>query len=129
MPREGIFAVITKGGRITVGENIEKTDKRFTSAAVVVESSIDTATCEELATRTKTAFSPAFVRVDTITEKTGGSLPAILEDLTQTQKINDIVIFDPNGTLGLSIPAGVDNTSRIHHIRSLSQLTEVETAS
>jgi len=125
MPREGIFGVIRKPGEIHVGDRIDKVPERSISAAIVASQDTDQNTIAKLGNKVASAFSPGFIRVDQITTKTGGSLQAILSDLTQTQKIDHIVIFDPDGTLGLDIiqyPTA-DGGSRILRIRSISEIS------
>ena len=122
MPREGIFGVVLSGGEINVGDSIVKTAERSTSAAIVVEKNIEKAITDQLSGKVQAAFKPAFVRVDIISEKTDSNLSAILKDLTTTQKINDIVVFDPKGSLGLSLFSAIPATSKTHMIRNITEL-------
>lgn len=100
MPREGIFAVVKQGGAIKVGDNLSILDKHSNSAAIIGNGEAET---KELKPLIEKAFSPAFIRLDTINLKKGGTLGAIIEDLTSTQKTKDIVILDTTGELGLAL--------------------------
>ncbi len=136
MPREGIFGVIVKGGEIKVGDAIEVGDKISTSAAIVGTRETEETLGDQLKTLVEQKFNPAFIRFDVLTTKEGGTLPAILEDLTTTQKTTDIVVFDPTGGLGLAL-AGYsrkDNrpntytreNSTIHYCRTPAELEGIE---
>ncbi|OGR17341.1 MAG: hypothetical protein A2X81_17745 [Desulfobacterales bacterium GWB2_56_26] len=136
MPREGIFAVIVKGGDIKVGDAIDVGDKVSTSAAIVGTKETEEALGEQLKQLTEEKFKPAFIRFDALTTKEGGTLPAILDDLTATQKTTDIVVFDPTGSMGLTL-AGytrLDNrpntyvreASTIYYCRTMADLEGIE---
>jgi MOSC domain-containing protein YiiM len=103
MPREGIFGVVLKGGNISVGDTIEMQDKFSEAAAVIGTKETEATSGDDLKRLISKKFNPAFIRFDTISEKEGGSLAAILQDLTTTQRIKNIIIFDPSETLGLSL--------------------------
>lgn len=129
MPREGIFAVVKRGGTIKVGETITIRDQRSHSAAIVGNNEAETT---ELKPLIEKLFSPAFIRFDTINNKKGGTLAAIIEDLTSTQETRDIIILDPTGELGLifaSLPLEKTACNRynhkkssIYHLRHISDL-------
>lgn len=133
MPREGIFAVVINGGTIKVGDRLTPTGTFSQAAAIVTTAKIDEGTEEDLKQRVISAFQPVFIRRDTLSPKEGGSLAAILDDLTMTQKIAEIVIIDPAAGHGLSL-AGLPREdtsstiyrkhgSRIHYCRSVDELT------
>ncbi len=103
MPREGIFGVVLRGGKVSVGDPIEILDKFSDAAAIIGNKETEAHWGDELKQRITKKFNPAFIRFDTISEKEGGSLPAILSDLTITQRMKNIIIFDPSGALGLSL--------------------------
>ncbi len=103
MPREGIFAVILRGGTIRVGESMTIEKKLSTSAAIIGSKETEETLGEELQKLVLKKFNPAFIRFDAITTKEGGTLAVILLDLTTTQKITKIVVFDPSGTLWLAL--------------------------
>lgn len=127
MPREGIFGVVVKGGNIKVGDPLTILDKHSQSAAIVSNADDDT---KEIKATIEKTLSPAFIRLDTINNKKGGTLGAIIEDLTSTQKTKDIIILDTTGELGLAltglpIEQQGDNTyhyrgSTIYHCRNSS---------
>lgn len=103
MPREGIFGVILRGGPIAVGDPITIKEKKSESCGLVTTEKIDEKVLEQLTEHLSSRFSPAFVRIDTVSTKEGGSLNDILEDLTVTQKITRIFILDPAGTAAMAL--------------------------
>jgi molybdopterin adenylyltransferase len=107
MPREGIFAVVRTPGRIKVGDSI--TVQNGTSAGLAIIATQETLNMEEdqLRMQAETEFAPAFLRLDTISSKQGGDIDAILKDLTETQRIPTIVVYDPPGKLALAM-VGID---------------------
>ena len=114
MPREGIFGVVLEGGTIRVGDTIEVQNKFSEAAAIISTKEIETSSGDQLKTLIKEKLKPVFVRFDTISDKEGGTLPAILEDLTTTQRIKNIVIFDPVGTMGLALVGLARDQKRPH---------------
>ena len=100
MPREGIFAVVIQGGEIKVGDAIKVSDRHSASAAIVGNDCIEKEAVKNVVRKT---FQPAFIRFDTVNNKKGGTLGAIIDDLTLTQKTKNIVVVDPTGELGLSL--------------------------
>lgn len=136
MPREGIFAVILCGGVIKVGDSIEVVDKVSPAAAIIGTKETEESSGEEIRRWVKEKLKPVFLRFDTISSKEGGSLTSILNDLTTTQKIANIVIFDPPGKLGLAL-AGLSrlkdrpnsfqlNGSTIDYCRTIIELENIE---
>ena len=103
MPREGIFGVVLQSGNIQVGDNIEIQDKVSEAAAIIGSKETEAKLGDELKRLVVENYKPAFIRFDTISDKEGGSLAAILLDLTATQRIKNIIIFDPSGSLGLTL--------------------------
>jgi molybdopterin adenylyltransferase len=103
MPREGIFAVILQGGTIRVGDQIKVSRKISRSAAIIGTKETKETQGPLLQKVARETFKPAFIRFDTLSQKEGGALTAILDDLVMTQKTNDILIFDPSGNLGLDL--------------------------
>ncbi len=135
MPREGIFAVVTEGGNIQVGDTIEIQDKISEAAAIIGSKESEEKWGEDLKQLVNEKFRPAFIRFDTLSDKEGGTLSAILSDLTTTQLIKNIVIFDPSGNLGLTL-AGLPcnqvrpnqfemNGSTINYSRTLDALEKI----
>ncbi len=135
MPREGVFAVILRGGTIRVGDDIKVGDKISPSAALIAARATEEVLTEQLKQRLLEKFHPAFIRCDIPSTREGGSLPAILEDLTATQGTTDIVVYDPDGGLGLHL-AGYRRqdqrpnryrreSSTIYYCRSLADLAAI----
>jgi molybdopterin adenylyltransferase len=112
MPREGIFAVVRKGGNIHVGDPITVLDQQSTSAAIIGTAEIE----KELGDTLKEVISPkwstAFVRFDRL-NKREDNLTAILDDLIDFQQIDHVVIYDPSGKHQLALMGfkQTDNTS------------------
>lgn len=135
MPKEGIFGVVLKGGSIKVGDSIKLLDKFSAAAAIISTRKTESSQGEEISQRVMEQFQPAFIRFDVLTDKEGGSLTAILQDLTTVQKIKNIVIIDPTGGLGLNQigwssqqgqTSGFEmNGSTIHYHRSVDDLLKV----
>ncbi|BHH82792.1 MOSC domain-containing protein [Desulforhopalus sp. 52FAK] len=127
MPREGIFAVVARGGDIRVGDSLTILEKHSASAAIVSNTNDET---KELKSIIENQFSPAFIRLDTINNKKGGTLAAIIEDLASTQKTDNIIVLDTTGELGLALTglpvekqgANIYNykNSTIYHFRNSS---------
>lgn len=132
MPREGIFGIVKKGGPIQVGNQVTLLDKQSSSAAIISEKETQKSFGKQLMQRVADTFTPAFVRYDTISAREGGSLSAILEDLTATQKVTTIIIADPAGGLGLTLAGTVipqkqgnsykKNDSLIYYCRNVEDL-------
>lgn len=135
MPREGIFGVVVKGGTIRVGETIEILDIVSEAAAIIGTKETEAESGDKIKQLIYGKFTPAFIRFDTLSEKEGGSLTANLKDLTGTQRIKNIVIFDPSGSLGLTL-SGLScqqgrsnrfemNGSIIDYCRTMDELARV----
>ncbi|MBU1564445.1 MAG: MOSC domain-containing protein [Proteobacteria bacterium] len=132
MPREGIFAVIQKGGTIRIGDAVKVEENISRSAAIIGSKETEEHQGDELQRLVREKFHPAFIRFDAITTREGGTLAAILDDLTATQKTSDIVVFDPSGSLGLALtgysPKGnrpncyQRETSSIFYCRSIAEV-------
>ncbi len=135
MPREGIFGVVIKDGSIRVGDEIEIRNKFSEAAAIICSKETEKNSVDELTRHIRKKFKPAFIRFDTISDKEGGSLAAILEDLTTTQRIKNIIIFDPSGSMGITqagVPCELDhpnhfekNESTINYCRKIDELLEI----
>lgn len=130
MPKEGIFAVVKRGGHIKVGDLLEVTEKKSHSAAIITNNDTKTKEIQHLVEQ---KFNPAFIRHDTINTKKGGTLSAIIEDLACTQQTKDIIILDETGEIGLTLPnlpleKIAENTysykqSTIYHLRQAMSLS------
>jgi hypothetical protein len=109
MPREGIFGIVTKGGRISVGDPVTVSGKKSATAALVASDSDEKKFGSFIRTIINEEKAPAFIRFDSLDDK-NRDLSQILADLTETQKIDTIVIFDPSGSHGLAL-AGYEKTN------------------
>lgn len=122
MPREGIFGVVIKGGMIRVGDAIRMTGQRSTSVAIVGAATVETDFGQALREILARRWSPGFVRFDCL-NGAGDNLAAILQDLTVTQAVSRILIFDPAGRHlpGLAgYPA--ESGAIVSHCRSLEEV-------
>ncbi len=132
MPREGIFGVVVKSGTIRVGDSIEIQNIVPETAAIIGSKKTEADTGDQLKKLTKEKFNPVFIRFDVISEKEGGGLQAILEDLVTMQMIKDIIIYDPTGNLGLTLvgyplnqekpPRYVKKASTIYYCKTLADI-------
>ena len=104
MPREGIFGVVLKSGEIKTGDHIEILAKRSRSAAIIATTDDEKLYGEQIREQVGGKGNPAFIRFDSLNNK-NSNLEAILKDLTDTQHIDDIIIFDPSGGHGLALAA------------------------
>ena len=102
MPREGIFGVVLRGGRIKVGDKIKVLNSISSSAAIVATKKDEELHGKLLREKINDKRIPAFIRFDSLSSK-HTTLDAILKDLTDTQHIDDIIIFDPSGSCGLAL--------------------------
>ncbi len=102
MPREGIFGVVLKGGRINVGDKIKVLESISSSAAIIATKKDEELYGKLLRNKINTKRNPAFIRFDSLSNK-HSTLDDILKDLTDTQHIDDIIIFDPAGHCGLAL--------------------------
>lgn len=93
--QEGIFGVIVHGGDIAVGDQIEVLTKKSESAALVYPITSDDAEIDVLEKQILSQFKPGFVRHDPVKSDLSNLAP-ILKDLSTNQKVNWIVIYDPN---------------------------------
>lgn len=117
MPREGIFGVVLRGGSIRIDDEIVIQDKISDAAAIIGSKETEAKLGDELKRLVTEKCQPAFIRFDTISNKEGGSLTAILEDLTTTQEIKNILIFDPSGNLGLTLASLSSQQDQPNHFK------------
>lgn len=117
MPREGIFGVVLEGGSIRVGDNIEIQDTISEAAAIIGTKETEANSGDELKRLISKKYNPAFIRFDTISDKEGGTLAAILLDLTTTQQIKNIIIYDPSGSLGLTLASLSSQQDQPNHYK------------
>jgi hypothetical protein len=138
MPREGIFGVVIQGGPIKVDESIKIEETISEAAAIICSKQTEAAFGKDLKRLISEKFNPAFIRLDTISDKEGGGASDILADLTTTQRIKNIIILDPSGSLGLTLtgysrsadrPNRIKkNDSTINYCRSLLDLERINAA-
>jgi molybdopterin adenylyltransferase len=102
MPREGVFAVVRKGGEINVGDQIHVLNSISQSAALVATDEDEEIYGKLIRKKINETRVPAFIRFDSLSSKQS-SLEAILKDLADTQHIDDIIIFDSSGGCGLAL--------------------------
>ena len=102
MPREGIFGVVLKGGKIKVGDKIKVLDQVSSSAAIVATKKDEEQHGKLFREKINEKRAPAFTRFDSLSDKQT-TPDAILKDLTDTQHIDDIIIFDPSGSCSLAL--------------------------
>ncbi len=103
MPREGIFAVVAKPGEIRVGDGVELLEEKLPGLAVVAEREVLAVEESLLRESAEQVLTPGFIRFDAIASQKGADIGAILKDLTQTQRVPVIVIYDPPGKLALAM--------------------------
>ena len=131
MPREGIFGVVVRGGTIKVGDAIRILDRHSTSVAVVGTAAVEKEFAERLQEILARRWSPGFVRFDCL-NGAGDNLAAILKDLTETQAVSRVLIFDPAGrhlpglvgfSDGMKGPSG--GGTLINHCHTLEEVENI----
>jgi MOSC domain-containing protein YiiM len=127
MPREGIFAIVRTGGAIRVGDAIRILEQRSTSAAIIGTAAVAKEYGSLLQAILSGLWTPGFIRFDEL-NGSEDNLPAILKDLTETQAINRILIFDPAGRHLPGLAAYGTGTklsgggSIVNHCRSIEEV-------
>lgn len=137
MPREGIFGVVVKDGRIQVDDDIAFLSGRSSSAAIVAHKEIENQHGESLLKTIQNGLEPAFVRFDHLKEEKN-NLQEILNDLINLQEVNDIFIIDEPGDHAMAFidyerlvqepPIFTKKGSRICYLRSIAEADPVITA-
>ncbi len=102
MPREGVFAVVKKGGVIKVGDQISILPDLSPSVGIIGTKKVLEESGDNLRNLLIQKWSPAFVRFDQLNKKED-NLAIILEDLTKVQQLKIIVLFDPSGRHRLAL--------------------------
>ncbi len=135
MPREGIFAVVTKGGTINVGDQIQVMDKISTSAAIISTQKTQKLNEDNVSNLISTKFNPTFIRYEVLNNKEGGSIEERLTDLCDTQRIKNIVVLDPDGSIGLALyqtgrfkdgsNVSVQGQSTLYYCREVDELQDL----
>lgn len=122
MPREGIFGVVTQGGEISVGDEIEVLEARSTSAAIIGSANTEREFGEQLKALVQAKWQPGFIRFDRLKAKED-NLQAVLSDLIDTQKVDRIIIFDPEGRHGLALAGKPqEGAVELYHCRSIEEV-------
>ena len=102
MPREGIFAVVHRGGTIKVGDAVRPMNERSATVAVICTMATESASGVEIRKAVAARWSPAFVRIDHLNDG-GDNLVALLDDLSNRQRVDRIVVVDPDGRHALAV--------------------------
>lgn len=124
MPREGIFAIVKKGGIIKIDDPIAILPLVSSSAGIIGTSAVEKEHGDALAAELAQKWSPAFVRFDRLSASED-NLQEILKDLVEFQRINRIVIFDPDGRHQLALLSVDKHDSEIYYCRSLKEVQEL----
>jgi len=132
MPREGVFGVVLNGGKIKVGDKIQILDETSRTAAIIATEDNENLYGEQIRRAIREKRSPGFIRFDSLSNK-NSTIEAILKDLTETQHIDDIIIFDPSCSHGLTLSTYENvaeqkniyrqNSSIIYYCRTLQEIT------
>lgn len=125
MPREGIFAIVKKGGVIQVDDSITILPHVSPSAGIIGTAAVEKEYGNSLAAELVQKWSPAFVRFDRLSVAED-NLQEILKDLVDFQRINKIVIFDPDGRHQLALLSVDKQDSQIFYCRSLEEVQELQ---
>jgi len=96
MPREGIFGIICTGGIINVGDPITITGNHSLSGAIIGTEETESTLGEQLKQDLMARLATAFIRFDRLNGNQD-NLQAILDDLISLQRINHILLYDPEG--------------------------------
>lgn len=121
MPREGIFGVVVRGGRITVGDPIEVLPTRSTSLAIIGTADSEKAYGEQLNELARRKWRPGVIRFDKL-KTTENNLQAILDDLMVSQRVDRVILFDPSGTHALAFAGKTPSAgTSLHYCRSLDE--------
>lgn len=110
MPREGIFGVVIKGGKINVGDEIEVLEGHSSSLAIICSKDSERKFGVQLKKLAEEKWQPGFIRLDTLNQKEDNLQP-ILDDLIESQRVERIIVFDPSEKHGL-VMAGKSGTDK-----------------
>lgn len=93
MPRDGIFGVVLREGKIQVGDPIRIQDAPLMTSAAILGTAEQEATLgAALAERIMQEEQPAFIRYDRV-QSDGANLGKILADLVELQKVSSIFLL------------------------------------
>lgn len=102
MPREGIFGIVLSGGPIHVGDTIELTGNYYDSVGVILTAQQEKVYTDQLLKKLQDHFDTPLVRFDTFNPKRN-SLEALVKDLTEVQKVTNLMVLDPELNHGLNL--------------------------
>jgi MOSC domain-containing protein YiiM len=131
MPREGIFAVVIRGGTIAVGDPISIPGRHSASAGIIGTAAVENELGEGLKKTLTAAWNPAFIRFDRLNAKED-NLQEILKDVIELQCIDHCLIYDPSGRHQLAMmdigaeKVGMDSYRKekttIHYCKTLADM-------
>jgi MOSC domain-containing protein YiiM len=129
MPREGIFAIVHRGGAIRVGDAIGLTGRKSSTVAIVCTETTEKNLGQWIREAVMARWSPAFIRFDHLSES-GDNLAQLLDDLAGRQMLDRIIVFDPEGRhiLGIACYSGKNPESEkpatpgISHCRTAEEI-------
>lgn len=132
MPREGIFAVVRRGGVIRVGDKIRVMEGRSTTGAVIATAESLKVCGGVIREAVMSRWAPAFIRIDHLNDG-GDNLGQLLDDLSGRQGIDRVIVYDPEGrqTLGIAgyvgkaILAGRPAATIISHCRTTAEIARL----
>lgn len=128
MPREGIFAVVHRGGIIHTGDVISILPEKTATAAVIAPISIQTNYLDSVVSAITKKYNPSFLRLDKV-EEDPSKVDQIIDDLTVHQKIDSIALIDPAGIYKLAFLdcKKIDDFPTYHKGDSLIQYFQAST--
>ncbi|SHO52208.1 MOSC domain-containing protein [Desulfopila aestuarii] len=125
MPREGIFGVVIKGGKIAVGDEIEVLEARSSSVAIIGTAESEKDYGEQLCELVNHKWHPGFIRFDRLKPKED-NLHTILDDLINTQKVDRVILFDTSGKHALAFAGKSENGPVIlHYCKTLDDIETI----
>ena len=104
MPREGVFAIVHRGGTVRVGDAIGATGRRSPAVGVVCTEPVEKTFGRGIVEAVSARWAPAFTRCDRLCED-GANLAQLLDDLSGRQMLDRVIVFDPEGRYGLGVAA------------------------
>lgn len=124
MPREGIFGVVIQGGEIHVGDKVEILSTTSSSAAIIGSAEMEKRFGAQIKETVDAKWQPGFIRFDKLKQKED-NLQTVLTDLIESQGVNHIVVFDPDGTHVLALAGKIGEGSNVYHCQSIADLEAI----
>lgn len=125
MPREGIFGVVVKGGKINVGDDVEVLEGHSSSIAIICSKDSEREYGAELKKLVREKWQPGFIRLDTL-KQSEDNLQPVLDDLLETQRVERVIVFDPSGKHGLAMAGkGGTNKYELSYYKSLKDIEAI----